>query len=471
MKVLWLVPPAHKGKYPNIGQYRFYKNTPVKASYEYPYLNAMGVTQVHEAGYDVMFRDCPAMSLKWDDVDRDLDSSDLIIMEARTPIVKYIYEIAENLRDSTRKVALYGDHVSVYPEEALEHCDYVIAGGDYDFGAACLARALEAAEKDNRVAVPRIFKAGLVQNLDSLPHVNRDLVPNENYFEAWKIREHYLYTMSGRGCPFDCTFCAWNRVYWENRVRQRSVKDVVSEFWEAYAKYGECYIWDDHDCFPVIGWGERFAQALLDSGNKNEEILWAFQTHSNMIRNLDTLKLMKKAGLHLVKLGIESGNQESLNLMHKSATVEQHEEAIRLLKEADVTVHANLVVGWPWETKKEAYHTIDWIKKLDPNQAQFSLLIPYPWTELFDWAKSHDKLLVAEGDWESYDATHPMMKMEDMTNEEVVQLYHDCWSKFYLNWRYMLKHLSTVHTWADIKQLVRGYYSVRFGHMRSMKKS
>ena len=466
MKVIWLVPPTHKGKYPNIGQYRFYKNMPVRARIEFPYLNAMGVTQLDRAGHDVKFYDCPTMNLAWKDIDEDLAAAELIIMEARTPIIKYIYECAGMLSMTfNTKTALYGDHVTVYPEEALPHCDYVIQGGDYDYGAMKLADALQARQNPQR-----LFRCGLVHDLDSLPHVDRDLVPNEIYFEAWKIREHYLYTMSGRGCWYNCTFCCWNRPFWECRVRQRSQKDVVKEFWEAHAKYGDCYIWDDHDCFDTE-WGKEFAHQLLRTGNTHKEILWAFQTHSNMIHDLEAMKLMKKAGLHLIKLGIESGNQKTLDMIRKGTTVQQHEKAIRILKEADITVHANLMVGFPWETKEEAYHTIEWIKKLDPNQAQFSLAIPYPWTELYDYAKEHNLLLVKPGDWESFDATHPMMRIEGMTSEEVVKLYKDCWRMFYLGWRYKWKHLKTVHTWADLKQLIRGYYSVRFGHMKAIERA
>jgi len=472
LKVVWLVPPTHKGKYPNIGQYRFYKNMPVRASIEYPYLNAMGVTQLHEAGHEVKFFDCPTMNLKWENVLPELGSADLIIMEGRTPIVKYIYETARMLREELSvHVALYGDHVTVYPQEALQYCDFVIAGGDYDYGARKLADVLDTYGARIQGMEPAgIFRAGLVENLDELPHVDRDLVPNDIYFEAWKIREHYLYTMSGRGCFYDCTFCCWNRPFWENRVRQRSSLDVANEFWEAHEKYGDCYIWDDHDCFNTK-WGLDFAQLLLRSGNVHKEILWAFQTHSNMIQDLDAMKTMKRAGLHLIKLGIESGNQKTLDMIHKGTTVQQHEKAIRLLKEAGITVHANLMVGFPWEGKKEAYHTIEWIKKLDPNQAQFSLAIPYPWTELYDYAKSHNMLLVEEGDWESFDATHPMMKMQNMTSEEIVKLYKDCWRLFYLGWRYKLKHLKTVRNLADLKQLIRGYYSVRFGHMKAIERA
>jgi len=386
MKVLWLVPPIPGN--PNIGQYRFYKNTPVRASLEYPYLNAMGVTQLDEAGFDVAWLDCPSQKVKGlPKVD-----ADVVVMEARTPILNRVFEVADALRQEGCTVVLFGDHVSWQPNTALEHCDYVVLGGDFDYGVTVLCDRLNRA-----LPVDRVFNAGLVQDLDGLPHVNRTLVPWSDYLEAWTIRDKYLYTMSGRGCPYHCVFCAWISQLWHNRVRQRSVTDVVAEFEETYDELGQCYIWDDHDCFNTA-WGEKFAKALIAKGYTHKEVFWAFQTHSNMIHDLDALKTMKDAGLHLVKLGLESANQRTLDIIKKQTTVAQHEKAVTLLKEAGIMVHANLMVGFPWETKEEAYHTIEWIKKIDPNQAQFSLIIPYPWTELFDMANDNGWLLVDSGD-------------------------------------------------------------------------
>lgn len=458
MQIMWLVPPI-KG-HPNIGQYRFYKNTPNRASLEYPYLNAMGVTQLYKAGFNVFFLDCPTIGIK------KLPSAlfaDLVVMEARTPILNQVFDVADKLREEQIPVALFGDHMTWQPDEGLKHCDYVVLGGDFDYGVTKLALQIGKSEKPARK-----FNAGLVENLDTLPHCNHELVRWNDYYEAWRNRDKFFYTMSGRGCTYNCTFCCWVRLLWHNRVRQRSVKDVANEFQEIHEKYGDCEIWDDHDCFDTA-WGQKFAEELIARGFTHKEILWAFQTHSNMINNLDALKTMKRAGLHVVKLGIESGNQETLNRAHKGVTIRQHERAIGMLKDADIIVHANLMVGWPWETKAQAYHTIEWIKKLEPNQAQFSLIIPYPFTDLYDEAKANGWLNLDTTEWGNFDASYPMLRMEGMTPEEVVQLYRDCWSKFYLNRAYIWKHLRTVHTLQDIKQLVRGFRSIYFGHMRAMK--
>lgn len=464
MKVVWLAPPSTRKGYQNVGQSRFYKNLPIRTVTIYPYLAAMGITQLLNNGFEAEFYDCPTKSLTWESIQHHLTDADLIIMEGRTPIINDILQITDKLKtEHDRKIALYGDHVTWDPNTALNHADYVISGGDYDYGALKLAEALS---KNN--TPPKLFNMGLVENLDKLPFVDYESINWKDYYEAGRTRDTFLYTMSGRGCKFPCTFCSWCGTLWNHHVRQRTPLNVAEELRETYNHYGEYEILDDHDCFDTV-WGVKFAKQLLQFGFTNQEIKWGIQTHSNFINDLEGLKLMKKAGLFWCKLGIESGNQETLDRMHKVATIEQHERAVKFLREADVLVHLNLMVGWPYETKKQAYHTIEWVKKLDPNQAQFTLVIPYPNTELYDEAKQNGWLTVGEQDWDSYDASYPMMKMIGMTPEEVVQLYNDCWRKFYLNRKYMMKHLLQIRTWHDIKILYRGFKSVYFGHMKAIK--
>ena len=436
----------------------------VRASIIYPYLSAMGITQLYNREFDVQFLDCPTMELNWASPELDaLDEAELILMEARTPIINYIYRVSDELRASVdAKVALFGDHVTWDADTALMHADYIILGGDYDYGALQLADAL----KYRRHISPK-FNAGLVDHLDSLPFVNREIVPYDLYYESWRNRKTFVWTMSGRGCLYNCTFCAWIRTLWNNKFRLRTPENVAMEFDMIHDELGDCEILDDNDLFDTT-WGAKFAQKLIDMGYKHKEILWACQTHPNMINNLENLKLMRRSGLRTVKLGVESGNQETLDRMCKKTTVRQIETAVHLLQEANIAVHANLMVGWPWETKQQAYHTIEWIKKLQPNQAQFSLIIPYPNTALYDEARANGWLRVGDTDWDDYTAAKPMMTMKDMMPEEVVKLYKDCWKQFYLDPQYIIKHIFAVRHWTGVKQLWNGFRSVYFGHMRAI---
>lgn len=470
MKVLWLFPPSPiEGYYPNISQYRFFKYMAEKTSIIYPYLAASGVTQLRDNNFDVTFMDCPTEEKTWDNVKEAIAKTDILVLEARTPLINYIWDVAvkANIIKSELTTILYGDHVTAFPQESLnQKCvDYVVRGGDFDVGVTHLCLALRAL-----ATVPRSYSQTLVQDLDTLSWVNREFVNWRSYFEAWRHRDNFFWTMSGRGCWYDCTFCAWTRPFWENKVRLRSPEDVSQEYCYLYDEYGECEILDDIDLF-VTSWGVKFSDELLCKGFDDEKIIWAYQTHPNEIRDLQDFKLMHKAGLRTVKIGIESMNQSTLDRIRKKTTVKQIEHAIKTLKEAKVMVHANMMVGYPWETKEDAYSTIKLIKKLDPNQAQFSMLIPYPWTDMFKEAVENGKLNINPSDYSEFAARKPMLKMEGMTPQEVSELYRDCWRKFYLDWKYVLRKLAHVEPWhlENMRQLIRGYRSVKKGHMRAME--
>lgn len=312
-----------------------------------------------------------------------------------------------------------------------------------------------------------VIDLGLQEDLDSLPFVDRELVNWRHYFESWKTRKVFLWNMSQRGCFYHCVYCAWAETLWQNRLRQRSPKAVAVETEFLYNGYGQLEILDDADLFDM-NWGVQFAEQLLARNLGDQRVLWSCQTHPALISNLEDLKLMRKSGLQVVKLGIESGCDQSLKQMRKGSSRAVAERAIKLLQEADVIVHANMMIGFPWESKSDVEEWLNWIKKLDPNQAQFSMVIPYPNTELWHMAAEEGWFIQDPSDWSLYDASFPMLKMEGLSGEEIVDLYRHCWSSFYLNRKYIWNHLKSVRHWSGVKQLFSGFKSIVFGHMRAV---
>ena len=433
---------------------------PIRVSIIYPYIASVGISLLKGLGIDVDFLDCPTKNIDRLGFEK-LREYDWIIMEARTPTIKNTYSVAVHLRNQGIKVLLYGDHAMSFPSEALNYCDVVISCGDYDWGVYNFFK--------NGAETKYQFKFPLCDSLDALPQPDRIEVPYQEYYESWRHRDNFFWIMSQRGCPYDCTFCAWNRLYWQNRIRYRSPFNVAMEYDSLYNLYGQCEVLDDADCFDT-NWGVKFARQLISRTLSHKEIFWAIQTHPNFINSLEDLRLLHKSGLRLVKLGVESGNQYTLNRIRKSVQIKQIERAIGLLRQADIQVHANLMVGFPWETRENAYHTIEWIKKCNPNQAQFSMVIPYPWTDLASECQSNSYYVLEAKNYDNYDARLPMLRMDGMTSEEVIQLYKDCWSKFYFNPKYIFNHLRGLRHLEGIKQIYRGYRSIRYGHMRSMGK-
>lgn len=445
---------------------------PIRASIIYPYLAASGVTQLYEDGFNAQLLDAPTKEMSWPDVFSTVLDVDLFIMEARAPMMAELSQAIDRIKKHYWKsaqrplIVVYGDHVSWDPGEGLRAgADIVIQGGDYDYGALTLCQALRNGEHPGQ-----IWNPGLLKNLDKLSWVDRELVDWRPYREAWAERKHFFWLMSSRGCPFKCIYCAWNGTLWDYKIRFRDPVNVAREMWSLYSNYGPCEILDDADCFSPAA-AELQIQELENYGIDEDKIRWGVQTHPAYINNLDQLKRLKGVGLSLVKLGIETGNQSSLDRMNKRLTIPQSEKAIKLLQEAGISVHANMVVGWPWETKEEAYHSIEWIKELRPNQAQFSLLIPYPNTELYDVAKANGWLTVEPDNYAALDASRPMLKMVGMSSADVIKLYQDAWKLFYLDPKFIFRKILAVHDLGSIKQLYNGWRSVTKGHMKAIGES
>ena len=470
MKVVWLFPPVKDG-FPNVSQYRFYKKMPIRISIIYPYLAASGATQIQEAGHEIIFQDCPTMELKWSDVEGSIINADLVIMEGRTPVMNQVWHAINMIEQINHqaKIAIYGDHVSWNPAETLEMgADVILQGGDFDYSAAWLVKRMAEGRK-----MKGVINCGLLGNeqLDRLPWVDRELVPWEMYYESWRKRNTFMWNMGMRGCFYHCVYCAWAGTFWENRLRYRNPRSVADETARLFRKYGELEILDDSDLFELAPWGKVFAESLMDKGFKSQEVLWSCQTHpSQVVKAREFMPMLKKSGLRVVKMGIESGNDRSLLFMRKGTTRKQCEKAIRILQENDVMVHANMMIGFPWESRRDVEETLSWIKKLDPNQAQFSLVIPYPNTELWHMAEKREWFIQDPADWSLYDAEFPMMQMDGLSGEEIVDLYRHAWSSFYLNPRYIWRHLKTVRHLEGIMHLWRGFRSVRFGHMKAVSK-
>ncbi|MCL6641112.1 MAG: cobalamin-dependent protein, partial [Candidatus Rokubacteria bacterium] len=143
-------------------------------------------------------------------------TSDLVAISTFSAQVFEAYAVADRLRRAGVRVALGGLHVSVRPEEALEHADLVFVGeGENTWPAA--VRALERGEPQRRIWNAADFEPVDVR---SLPLPRYDLLGG---------REFNRFTVqTTRGCPWRCDFCASN-VMLQQAYRKRPVADVVRD--------------------------------------------------------------------------------------------------------------------------------------------------------------------------------------------------------------------------------------------------
>jgi len=182
--------------------------------------------------------------------------------------------------------------------------------------------------------------------------------------------------------------------------------------------------------------------------------------------------LMKKAGFRLLKFGLESGNQSTLDKLDKGIKVEDIEEGCKMATKAGLTVHLTMIVGYPWETKEDAMKTFELAKRLmqsgKAGVLQATQLIPYPGTKLWEESKENNWLLFDSKDYERYDQREPVLKTADNNPEGVAEVCGKIYSIFLTPSYIYQRGKKCLTSWDELKLNLRGVKAV-FGHMKDFK--
>ena len=94
--------------------------------------------------------------------------------------------------------------------------------------------------------------------------------------------------------------------------------------------------------------------------------------------------LMKAAGCRRVYLGLETGCEETLQLMNKKTTVEEGVQAVHHFKQAGIEVAGFFIVGYPGETTDSIEQTFALALSLPLDEISFNVPFPLPGSNLFD---------------------------------------------------------------------------------------
>jgi len=107
---------------------------------------------------------------------------------------------------------------------------------------------------------------------------------------------------------------------------------------------------------------------------------------SIMRKSVEDLKKLKKQGLKIIYLGVETGNADLLKKIDKGATYEQMVEAAQRIKEAGIELSATVILGIGGIEKsiEHAMDTASLLTDMDPDYVGALTLMLVPQTELYD---------------------------------------------------------------------------------------
>jgi radical SAM superfamily enzyme YgiQ (UPF0313 family) len=199
----------------------------------------------------------------------------------------------------------------------------------------------------------------------------------------------------GRGCPFNCQFCASASV-WGNSYRSKSTRRVVDEIEFVLSRSGDGVIFVGDDMVGVTEADTvEFCEEIMRRGL---HFTWYANARVDSVSG-NLLTLMKESGCVMICFGVESGSPRILKTINKRITVDQIRHAFGLVHKLGIPCQATVMVGNPGdnrETMKETRALLDCIR---PNHLWVSYATLYPGTGLYEVARRQG--LIDDGYWET----------------------------------------------------------------------
>lgn len=312
---------------------------------------------------------------------------DLVAISTFSAQVEEAYAIADRLRLTGVKVAMGGLHVSVLPEEAARHADYVVVGE----GENVWPHVVQAAGRGDG---PRTFRS------QDYPPVNVADLPVPRY-DLLDGRPYNRFTVqSSRGCPWRCEFCA-STVMLQRPYRKRPVEKVMRDIDAVLALRPDAFFeFADDNTFVDKAWGKRLCRAMIP-----RRIKWFTETDISVADDEELLDLMRESGCRQVLVGLESADEaplEGLELRSnfKARRAGRYAESIRRIQSHGITVNGCFVLGLDGQTTDVFERVAEFADEMGLYDVQITVQTPFPGTPLYDRLRRAGRLLKPDA-WKS----------------------------------------------------------------------
>jgi radical SAM superfamily enzyme YgiQ (UPF0313 family) len=315
-----------------------------------------------------------------------------------------------------KKVAVGGPYPTSVPQDALDSgAHYLIL----DEGELTVPLFLEAIAQGQTKG---IFRSGEKPDVTLSPIPRFDLLQQDAYF--------LMAVQFSRGCPFNCEFCDIISLY-GRKPRTKEPSQILAELQSLYdlGWRGSVFIVDDN----FIG-NQRNVKRFL-----RELIPWMEQHHYpftfiteasvNLAEDDELLHLMAESGFDTVFLGIETPDQDSLQVTRKlQNTRNPLVEACRKINEAGLLIHAGFILGFDGE-RSGAGERIQWfVEETSIPQPMLGILQALPNTALWNRLKGEQRLvegigITATGDQNTLMNFVPTRPIAEIAREYVESLW------------------------------------------------
>lgn len=313
---------------------------------------------------------------------------DAIGMSTNADNIRYVYKICDELKSffPSATIILGGPHATYADKKTLIECKCdIVVRGEGEMKLLEIIQCIDNGDSFENVKGISYKKNGIViRNPNSVPlDINQlptpqfailsdtkywiipDGISEEQFSDILsKIRKKYAFFMTGRGCPYKCAFCVEGNI--RNRYQFRSAENIKKDLVYFLQKTGHTFISIGDDTFTSsLKRVEELCNIFIEI-QKEYPFVWFCEGRVDTIsKHPEMLSIMYNAGLKKLQIGIESGNQKTLDMYNKGITLEQMETVIKeATKYEDLILAGNIILGNPHETLSEFKKGLEFIKHL-----------------------------------------------------------------------------------------------------------
>jgi anaerobic magnesium-protoporphyrin IX monomethyl ester cyclase len=431
----------------------------------YPPLGLMSIAAMLE-GHEVEILDMKAEKLKDKHLAARLRSADIVGVGSLTPSIDAALEICRKAKSQGCVTVLGGVHATLMPQVAASpEVDIVVRGeGEWTFKEIADGRPL-----DSILGISYVRGTTVVHNpdrppvdLSTLPPPRRDLVAgNADKYVAFGKRLGAISTT--RGCPYRCSFCCVPKIW--RGYRELSPREVIGEL-ERLGDVEVVSIVDDNFCHDMRR-VEEICDLIIAAG-LDDRVYSVFSRVDSVVRHPDVVRKMARANMRVVFIGIEAATQAALDRMNKKTSIGDIYEACEILESNGIFIWAGHIVGNLDDTYEDVEAMIQMSRQLPIGMADFTVITPYPGTDLFEHASKAG--LIDEYDFAEYCECEPHMHTTHLSRIEIMELQIKAYMKFY-GFRAMMRRGSKWSLNRDYNWLIRKNTSGIRSFMRFRRKS
>lgn len=394
---------------------------------------------------------------------------DYVGFTAVTISVSKAAKIAELIRRENSKIIFLigGSHFTALPEETLKRFAIFDLGciGEAESTIVDLINALE--NKDDLKQVKGLLIKNnedllftgprkRIKDLDELPFPAWDLLPNLAKYYCPPV--HTLkkipagLIVSSRGCPGKCIFC--DRCVFGNIGTYYSAEYLLKMVKDLYYNYGIREIQFRDDNFTAFR--KRLVEFCNLLAREGLDLVWSISGRVDMV-NPEILDILKKAGCWQIWYGIESGSQRILDIIKKRTNIQMIKDAVESTAKAGIHSCGFFIIGHPTETKEDIEKTIKFATSMPVSEAHFSLMTPFPGSELYKRAEEFGSF---ENNWDKMTGWIPLFVPYTLTTEDIRKYSNKAFRKFYFRPKVVFEYIKKIRSFKHLLIYFSGFLAL-----------